>query len=215
MHLLFLAGVLSVKLVLQRASLDLLDSLPISVVVENASAVPQTIRFARPAEYAIDLTSESGSVLWSTPLPVNKAAFPPHDRTFAPGSTVLAVYDWNDLIAGDLSPAAGHYVLRVRLLSEAKIPEERTTVAFAPPLSPASIAELKPDREFTLSGTLDAGRTALSDAHGSAPLAHKLLGPPVNVPLVVRGSVVVRQDGSRVFNVERWALLSGQPASAP
>jgi hypothetical protein len=214
LHLLFLATVLSVKLLVARASLDLLDSVPISVVVDNASAQPQTIRFAEPAEYAIELVSPNGAVLWSTPLPVRATAFPPHDRTFAPGPTVLAVYDWNDLLAGGWSPPAGSYVLRARLLTEKAIPENAVRVTFAPPLSPSSVAKLKPGADFTLAGTLDAQQAVLADARGSATLSRRLLGAPIASPVLVRGFVAVRPDGTRIFTVERWARLRAQPPSS-
>ena len=216
MHLLFLAAVLSVKLVVQRSSLDLLDTLPIAVVVQNSSSTPQTLRFLAPAEYAIELHAPGGALVWSTPAAAapNAPAFPAHTRTFAPGSTTLAVYDWNQLLADGMSPPPGTYALRVRIASDGPLAESSTRVTFAPPISPSSVSALRAGQDFTLAGTLDAQHAVLSDARGSATLSHRLLAAPAGVPILVRGFVAVLPGGSRVFNVERWAVLSAQPASA-
>lgn len=216
MHLLFLAAVLSVKLVVQRSSLDLLDTLPIAVVVQNPTSTPQSLRFIQPAEYAIELHASDGTLMWSSPggaAPVGPA-FPAHSRTFAPGSTTLAVYDWNQLLADGMSPPAGTYVLRVRITSDKPLAENTVRVTFAPPISPSSMSALRMGQDFTLTGTLDAQHAVLSDARGSATLSHRLLAAPAGAPILIRGFVAVLAGGSRVFNVERWALLSAQPASA-
>lgn len=216
MHLLILAVVLSVKLVVQRSSLDLLDSLPIAVVVQNTGPTPQTLHFPQPAEYAIELRAPDGSVLWTSPgaaPPPNRPAFPAHARAFAPGSTTLAVYDWNGLLANNNSPSAGSYTLRVRLIVDKPLPESTLRVTFVPPISPSSLAALHPGEDFTLEGTLDAQHAVLSDARGSAPLSRRLLAAPAGTPIAVRGFAAVLVGGSRVFTVERWAVLSAQPAS--
>jgi hypothetical protein len=218
LHLLFLAVVLSVKLVVQRSSLDLLDSLPIAVVVQNTAATPQAIHFTQPAEYAIELRAADGSVLWTTPGAApspNQPAFPAHARTFAPGSTTLAVYDWNGLLSGGDSPPAGTYTLRAHLIVAKPLAESSVRVTFEPPISPSSLAALRVGEDFTLAGRLDAQHAVLSDARGSAPLSHRLLAAPAGTPILVRGFAAVLAGGSRVFTVERWAVLSAQPASSP
>lgn len=215
MHLLFLAAVLSVKLVVQRSSLDLLDTLPIAVVVQNSSGVAQTLHFTQPVEYAIELRAAGGAVVWSTPRAAEPAqTFPAHARTFPPGSTTLAVYDWNQLFADGTSPAPGSYTLHARLVTDKPLAENSVRVSFAAPISPSSLATLRVGEEYTLAGTLDALRAALSDSHGSATLSHRLLAAPAGTPLLVRGFAAVLAGGSRVFSVERWALLNAQPASA-
>lgn len=201
---------------MQRSSLDLLDSLPIAVVVQNSSAVPQTLHFTRPAEYAIELRAADGTVIWSSPgaaATPQEPAFPAHARTFAPGATTLAVYDWNGLLANGESPPAGSYSLRVRLIVDKRLAESNAPVSFAAPISPSSLSVLHPGEEFTLAGILDAQHAVLSDARGSAPLSHRLIAAPAGAPILVRGFVAVLAGGSRVFTVERWAALSAQPQS--
>ena len=216
MHLLFLATVLSVKLVVQRSSLDLLDSLPIAVVVQNASPATQSLRFIQPAEYAIQLRGVNGSVMWSTPpAPApNAPAFPAHARVFAPGATTLAVYDWNELLADGTSPPAGVYTLHARLVTDKPLTESTVRVTFAPPISPSSLGSLRAGEEFTLAGTLDERHAILSDRRGSATLSQRLLAAPAGVPILLRGFATALPGGGRVFTVERWALLSAQAASA-
>lgn len=216
MHLLLLAALLSVKLVVQRSSLDLLDSLPIAVVVQNSGSTPQTLRFAQPAEYAIELRAADGATIWSTPRSGMPAApgFPAHARTFAPGSTTLAIYDWNQLLADGTSPPAGSYTLRARLTSDKLLAESSVRVTFAPPISPSSLGALRLGEEFTLTGTLDAEKAVLSDPRGSATLSRRLLAAPAGTPILVRGFAAVLAGGARVFSVERWAVVNAQPASA-
>jgi hypothetical protein len=216
LHLLFFAVVLSVKLVVQRSSLDLLDSLPIAVVVQNTAATPQTLHFTRPAEYAIELRAGDGSILWTSPgaaPSANQPTFPAHARTFAPGSTTLAVYDWNALLANGNSPPAGTYTLHAHLIVEKSLAESNVRVTFAPPISPSSLAALRPGQDFTLAGTVDEEHAVLSDARGSALLSRRLLAAPVGTPILVRGFATVLPGGSRVFTVERWAAVNAQPAS--
>ena len=215
MYLLFLLAVLSVKLVVQRSSLDLLDTLPIAVVVQNNGPAAQTIRFTHPVEYAIELRTVDGSTIWSSAvaLPPGQAKFPLHARTFAPGSTTLAVYDWNELLRDATSPPAGNYTLRVRLATEKPIAESSVRVTFAHPLSPSALAGLHAGEEYTLAGTLDAQRAAISDERGSATLAQRLFVAPPAVPVFVRG-YVVEKNGTRSFSVERWATPNAQPTSA-
>jgi hypothetical protein len=217
LHLLVLAAVLSVKLVVQRSSLDLLDSLPIAVVVQNTAATPQTIRFASPAEYALELRTPAGIPLWNSsgsPLPKN-VSFPAHIRTFAPGSTTLAVYDWNELLSDGTSPPAGNYVIHVRLVTEKYAMEDSVRVTFALPLSPSSLASLRINQAFTLAGSLDDQRAVLRDSRGSANLSRRLLAAPVETTVLVRGFITAKPGGARVFTVERWAAINAQPTSSP
>jgi hypothetical protein len=217
LHLLFLAAVLGVKLVVQRSSLDLLDTLPIAIVLQNSAAIPQTIRFARPAEYAIELRAANGTVLWTSagsPAP-NGPSFPGHARTFAPGSTTLAIYDWNELLADGTSPPPGAYTLRVYLVTDGDVADNSVRVTFAPPISPSSLSALPSGKDFTLAGELDAQRDALSDERGSTALSRRLLAAPANTPILVRGFSVVKVGAARIFNVERWAVLKAQPESSP
>lgn len=216
MHLLILATLLSVKLVVQRSSLDLLDTLPITVVVQNTASTPQTLRFVQPTEYAIELRTPNGTPIWSSPgtTAPNGHAFPVHSRTFAPGSMRLAVYDWNELLTNGTSPPAGTYELRVRLNTDTPLAESAVRVTFEPPVSPSSLSALRVGQEFTLAGTLDSQHAVLFDERGSATLSHRLLAAPAGIAILIRGFAAVLQGGTRVFDVERWAVLSAQPASA-
>jgi len=203
-----------VKLVVERSSLDLLDSLPIAVVVQNSTAVPQTVRFVRPIEYALELRSSTGTVLWSSATRASPSgpAIAPHSRTFAPGATTLAVYDWNELLEDGASPAPGTYALSVRLATEKSLPSSSVRVSFASPISPSSLAALPTGEDVTLSGALDTQRAVLSDSRGSATLARRLVAAPLDTPVLVRGFVVAKPDGTRVFNPERWATASAPSA---
>jgi hypothetical protein len=190
----------------QRTSLDLLDSLPIAVVVQNATRTISTLRFRQPAEYAVEV-AEGDTVLWSSlpPSPPPGVSYPVHQRQFGPGATTLAVFDWNEQARGGWSPLAGKYEIRVRLLSEESTTPVSVRVAFAPPLSPSSLANLKPDEAYTLAGTLSPSLDVLSDDRGSARLGRKILGAIPGTRLVVRGSAVTHPDGTRTFFWQRWA----------
>jgi hypothetical protein len=196
---------------LERTTLDLLDSLPIAVVIDNPSTRPIALHFAQPAEYRIDVLS-GGKVLWSS-LPAAPAVhYVARARSFAAGPTTIAVYDWNELVAGAWSPLPGRYRLRVKLLAEGGPPAAEIPVRFARPLSPSSLPMLQLGQAYTLAGTLSAGGSTLRDARGSAALSRKILGAPPGAQLVVRGYVTVTRTG-RVFTVERWAPL-GPPETA-
>src|SRR5579862_355147 len=139
----------------QRTSLDLLDSLPIAVIVRNPAATVKTLQFRQPAEYSVEIVSD-GNVVWSS-LPASpppNVTYPVHTHDFGPGATTLAVYDWNELVSGGSSPVAGKYELRVRLLDEKAPPPVSLRVVFAAPLSPSTLASLRAGQEFTLAGTL-------------------------------------------------------------
>ncbi|MBV8154584.1 MAG: hypothetical protein JOY98_09195 [Candidatus Eremiobacteraeota bacterium] len=216
MPLLAIAAALALRIVVQRTSLDLLDSLPVAITVQNSGPAPVTARFPQPAEYRLDLTDGSGTVVWtSQAAPTPGASFPVHERRFAPGVSTLVVYAWNQLASGGWSPLAGTYLLKARLLSTGDQPEKSVTVRFVAPLSPGSIAELKAGEVYTIAGMLDASGLQIADARGSARLSHRLMGAPNDATLVARGHVVAGADGTRSFFVERWARLGPPPHPAP
>ena len=200
------------KVAVQRTTYDLLASLPIAVVVDNPAAITQPLHFPQPAEYSIEVRDRSGTLVWSSQTPVTTPAvpFPAHTRALLPGTTTLAVYDWNALTSGGWSPEAGTYSVTVRLLSSENVPDARAQVRFDPPLSPASVASMRVGDEFTVAGTLSDTRDAIADDRGSATLSHKLLTALPRTRIVVRGFASALRGGTRFFMVERWAPL-GQP----
>lgn len=215
MPLLIAAAALTVKLILQRTSLDLLDSVPIGVTVQNGGAAATTARFEQPTEYRLDLTTDDGTVLWSSPSTAPAASvFPVHARVFSPGATTMAVYVWNGLMTGGFCPPKGSYVLRVRLLTQGTQPESSVRVRFIAPLSPSSISALRLGEAYTISGNLDPGGATIFDERGAANLTRRLVGAPLVVPLVVRGFIALAPDGKRAFAVERWAELRLVPQPA-
>src|SRR6185312_9533388 len=151
----------------------------------------------QPAEYAIELRASNGTSIWASPgtAAPNGRAFPVHSRTFAPGSTTLAVYDWNELLTNGTSPPAGTYELQVRLNSDKPLAGSAVRVTFARPISPSSLGALRTGQEFTLAGTLDPQNAVLSDERGSATLSHRLLAAPAGAAILVRGFAAVLQGG--------------------
>jgi len=194
-----------------RDSVDLLDSVAIEVVAHNASSSLRSVRFAQPAEYAIDVLSGS-QVIWTSlpPSPAPGATVPVHSRSFATGPTPMVLYEWNALASGRWSPLPGAYTVRVTLLDDAR-PTASVGITFARPLPTTALEKLKPGEEVTLGGRLDALRGTLSDANGSVRLTRRLLPAPPDFPVVLRGSATDHPDGSRTFTVDRWAPLGGPP----
>ena len=199
----------------QRASFDLLDSLPIAVVVHNRASVPVAARFPAPAEYFVEVLHDASPV-WTTqtPAPPPGVTFPPHQRVFGPGPTTLVVQAWNELAQGGWSPAAGRYVVRVRLLTPSPQPSATLAIVFEPPLPPGSLASLRAGQPVTLTGRLDSTHAVLTDGAASAVLSRRLLQAPADFPVVVRGYATDRPDGTRTFSVDRWAPY-GAPAPLP
>ena len=203
-----LLGAVTLSLQTQRTSLDLLDSLPVALIVHNGGSTLQTVRFPQPVEYAIEIRRD-GKTLWNSlpPSPPPSVVFPTHARVFNAGTTTLTVYDWNELASDGSSLQPGRYTIVARLLSEKPQPEATLPVTFAAPLSPSALSGLKSGDVVTMAGTLDNDRLVLSDDHGQATLSRRLLGAPIGERVAVRGYAVTRPDGSHVFFVLRWAPL--------
>lgn len=200
---------LALSLQTQRTSFDLLDSLPIEVVVHNASPSIQTLTFPQPTEYAIEVLRD-GNVVWTSvpPSPPPTATISEHRRDFTPGATPLVVYDWNEVLRDGNSPVAGAYTVRARLLGGKFQPAATMRVIFAPPLPPGALASLKLGEEVTIAGELDSTHEVLGDDRGSARLSRRLLAAPAGVEIAVRGYASARLDGTRTFTFERWAPLA-------
>ena len=205
---------LSLSIAVHRTSLDLLDSLPVTIVVHNAAPTLQTLRFPAPSEYAIEILRD-GKTLWKfAPASPPGAVFPPHTRAVAPGPTTIAVYDWNELTRDGWSPSPGSYVVRAWLLTDKPQLEAASRIVFVAPLTPSAVASLPPDTEITLAGTLGAQSATIGDANASASLSRRIAAAPGTL-LVARGYVTKRPDGSRAFAVVRWAPLGPPVAATP
>lgn len=199
---------LTLRIHVQRSSLDLLDSLSIGLVVDNGSGSSRMLQFPQPIEYAIEV-QDGGRTIWSSlpPSPAPEAAFKPHDRSFAPGSTPLVFYAWNQVARGGWSPTAGTYVVKARLLDAGTQPTATTRVRFVAPLAISAVAALPPNELVTVAGHLDGSRQVLGDAHDTIRLTRRIPSAPVDTEIVVRGSSIAQRDGSREFAVLRWAVL--------
>ena len=135
----------SISIRLTRASFDLLDSIGIVVSVRNSTKVPQPVRFAHAAEYAIDVRHGADLVWTSQPTvsPAPRETTPPHTRDFPAGVTTIATFDWNELDANGMSPAPGIYTIQARLLDHAGNADAVQSIRFVEPLPLAAIAKLK------------------------------------------------------------------------
>jgi hypothetical protein len=199
---------ITLTIAIQRTSFDLLDSVAIELVAHNPGSAPRTIRYAQPSEYVIDVLS-GNTVIWSTQseTPQPQPSVGVHQRALPPGPTPIVIYAWNTITRDMKSPQPGTYTIRARLLADVQ-PAATSKINFIAPLPTTALAALKPSDVVTLGGTLDAGKGILSDSVGSAILMRRIIDAPSGVPIVVRGTVAISQDGSRRFVVYRWAPLS-------
>ena len=197
-----------------RTSYDLLDSLPISVVAHNPGSSMRLVTFPGPDEYQIEVFQD-GNPIYSYPPPRPGATFPPHQRAFTPGPTTIVTNAWNELTSGGWSPKPGTYKIRARVLTAGPSPEASLEVTFGAPLPPGALPALHAGEQVTLLGELDPTKFVLTDPHGSALLAHKLLTAPAGFPIVVRGYAADHPDGTRAFTVVRWAPYGGPPPVPP
>ncbi len=199
-----------------RNSLDLLDTLAIGVVLDNPSSSPIAVRFALPAEYAIDVL-RGDTLVWSTmPQDTTSSAihFPSHLRTVLPGTNTLAVYDWNEIARNGTSPKPGEYTIRVRLLQTGTQPAATTHVRFVAPTPISAIAKLPVGDAITIAGQLDPTRAIVTDSTGSTILPRRLIGAPLGATVAVRGFITATRAGGRYLLVQRWAPFSVPIATA-
>lgn len=198
-----------------RNSLDLLDTLAIGVVLDNPSSSPIAMRFALPAEYAIDVLL-GDTLVWSTmPQGATSAIhFPSHLRTVLPGTNTLAVYDWNEIARNGTSPKPGEYTIRVRLLQNGTQPVATTHVRFVAPTPISAIAKLPIGDAITIAGRLDPTREIVTDSTGSTILPRRLIGAPLDATVAMRGFITATRAGGRYLLVQRWAPFSVPIATA-
>jgi hypothetical protein len=208
--MIFAAAALTLSLELQRSTFDVLDAVDIEVVAHNPNKQPLSASFPAPSEYEIDLLRGS-HVLWTSlrPQPI-VAHFPPHARSFMPGPNVLAVFIWNGLASDGTAPAPGEYTIRVRMLDGGAQPQATMPVRFINTVPVIAVAKLKVGDEVTISGTLDASKSRLTDGSGSIALMRKLPAAP-ETTIAVRGYLTTAPDRTQGFFVERWAPVSEIP----
>lgn len=213
----FFAAALTLSLQLQRATFDILDAVNIEVVAHNSGKAPVSATFPSPSEYEIDLLHGS-DVVWTSLRPQPPGAhFPAHGRSFMPGPSVLAVFVWNALAADGAAPAPGVYTLRARMLTSGTQPEATVPLRFINTVPVAAVDKLKDGDEVTISGTLDATKSRLTDQTGSIQLMRKLTAASQST-IAVRGYLTTAPDHAKGFFVERWAPLSetfSTPVSIP
>lgn len=211
--MIFAAAALTLSLQLQRATFDILDAVNIEVVAHNRGSAPVNATFPSPSQYELDLLDGS-NVVWTSlhPLPPT-AHFPAHTRSFQPGPNVLAVFIWNGIASGGTALAPGHYTLRARMLTDGSQPETTMPVRFIDPVPVAAVEKLKEGDEITISGTLDAGKSRLTDQTGTIQLMRRLSAAPQSA-IAVRGYLTTAPDRTKAFFVERWAPLP-ENISAP
>jgi hypothetical protein len=208
MSLLLAALTLSVQL--QRGSYDLLDDVNVEVAAHNSAKAPVTVKFAKPAEYRVEVLHD-GRVVWhSADIEPPDVTFPVHERTFLPGPTVLVIYAWNDLTADGLAIAPGSYTIRAQLLGRGVEPQAQTTAQFIAPIPISAVTKLRAGDVVTIAGHVDASLQTLHDATGSMKLSRRLLGAG-NALVVVRGYLTTLPGDTNVFSVVRWARLSTSP----
>ncbi|HET9030539.1 MAG TPA: hypothetical protein VFN49_10195 [Candidatus Aquilonibacter sp.] len=200
------AAALSLSLHVQPAAIDMLDGTSIEVIAHNANARPVQVSFPSPNEYEIEIL-HGDDVIWTSlrPLPPG-AHFPAHVRSLMPGPTVFTVYIWNGLSGDNTAPPPGQYTVRAHLLAGAK-PEATATFRIINPAPVMAVAKLKEGDTVTLSGTLDASKSTLTDATGTIPLMKHLLTAPSTV--AVRGFLTTAPGGVKTFYVQRWAPIAG------
>ena len=210
--MIFAAAALTLSLQVSRSTFDVLDAVNIEVVAHNPNKQAVSATFPEPAEYEIDLMRGS-AVLWSSLRPLAPGTkFPAHARSFMPGPSVLAVFIWNGLANDGTAPPPGEYTVRARMLDAGNQPQATMPVHFINTVPVMAVAKLKEGDEVTISGTLDANKSRLSDASGTIPLMRKLTGAP-QATVAVRGYLTTAPDHTKEFFVERWAPVSENPAA--
>lgn len=206
--LLAAAAPVNVTVQVDRSSFDLLDTVAIRIAADNPGRQPATVRFSAPTEYAVEILRGS-TIIWNSvvPPPSPQPSLPGHTRALNPGATTIALYDWDGLLRDGTTPQPGTYTVRVRLLADPGLPAASTSVRFIAPLPISAIAKLPLGSAVTVGGRLDATLGTLSDATGSVLLSRRLLKAP-DAPIVIRGFVSSRPDGTRMLSLTRWAALA-------
>jgi len=198
---------LTLSLQIQQSSFDLLDGVSIEIAAHNSANAPQIVRFARPAEYELEVL-RGKTVIWTNAAPEPEAtSYPVHKRKFIPGPSVIVVYIWNGVDSDGTTPGPGNYTIRARLLGIGETPEASATVHFGSLVPINALETLKTGDVVTIGGTLDATKGILTDAGGSVVLGRRILNAPVT-PIAVRGYLLKRYDRTPIFIVQRWAPLS-------
>lgn len=198
---------ITLSLQLQRTSFDLLDGVSIEVAVHNSSKTTATVTFPKPAEYQIDI-ERGTTVLWTTVTDAPPGVtYPPHQKPFAPGPTILVVYIWNGVANDGTVPAAGEYTVRARLLGSNADQSASTTVRFASPTPVSALEKLKLGDVVTIAGRLNPVTGTITDDTGSVTIMRKLANVPPDAILAVRGYLTELPNHSHAFFIQRWAVM--------
>jgi hypothetical protein len=198
---------ITLSLQLQRSSFDLLDGVDIEVAVHNSSKVPAAVTFPKPAEYQIDI-ERAGTVLWSTNADAPPGTnYPPHQKQFSPGPTILVVYIWNGIVKDGTVPGPGDYTVRARLLGTNATQSASTTVRFALPTPVSALEKLKMGDVVTIAGHFNPVTGTVVDDTGSVALMRKLTFVPPDAVVAVRGYLTALPNGTHAFFVQRWAVM--------
>ncbi len=210
----FFAAALTLSLHVTRATLDILDAVNIEVVAHNPGKAPLTATFRSPAEYEIDLM-RGPDVVWTTLHPEAPGThIPPHERSFHPGPNVMTVLVWNGLATNGTALTPGKYTLRARILANGSEPETTVPIEFINTVPVSVVGRLRAGEEITVSGTLDDGKSRLTDPTGTLQLMRKLTAASPQTTIAVRGYLTAAPDQTPAFFVERWAPLP-EKHSAP
>ncbi|MDQ2681398.1 MAG: BsuPI-related putative proteinase inhibitor [Candidatus Eremiobacteraeota bacterium] len=195
---------LSLRIELSRHSLDLLDVLTASIIVQNTSAKTVRASFPNTDTYDIELIRDD-KVVWSydrthNPIAIKRVLY------FSPGRTVLVRHDWNQTLLDGRSIAPGLYLLRVSLRDDTHRPQAQTSVRFAQPLPVSALAKIAPTDEVTVEGRLVASTLGMKlvDSSGKIALSHAIATTQPGGTFIVRGYVQSSADGA-TFTIDRWA----------
>ena len=196
---------LSLRIETKRASLDLLDPVPIVISVINSSKAPVTAHFSSAQTYDIRVASVQGAELWRWSATHMSAQVLRTER-FAPGKTTLATYIWGGTLDDGRSLAAGAYTLRVSLTDGTYHPSIEIPLRFDTPLPVRGALQLPLNAAATIAGTLRAKGNGfeLVDSSGAIQLSKRIAGLNPEGTFIVRG-YLTRENGDILLTVDRWA----------
>jgi hypothetical protein len=198
---------ITLSLSVQRTSFDLLDGVDIEVAVHNPAKTPTVLTFPKPAEYEIDVLRGTTVVWTNVTAEPPGVTFPPHQKPFFPGPTILVVYIWNAIASDGTAAGPGEYTVRARLLATIGNQTASTTVKFINPVPVSALEKLKMGDVLTIAGHLDATHMILTDATGTVPLMKRVGTVPPDATVAVRGYLAVLPNHTHAFFVQRWAVM--------
>ena len=198
---------ITLSLEVQRTSFDLLDGVDIEVAVHNSAKTPTTLTFPKPAEYEIDVLHGTTVVWTNATAGPPGVTFPPHQKPFFPGPTILVVYIWNAIATDGNAVGPGEYTVRARLLGTNATQTASTTFRFINPVPVSALEKLKMGDVLTIAGHVDVTRMILTDASGTIPLAKRVGTGKPGETVAVRGYLTEQPNHTHAFFVQRWAVM--------